>query len=88
MLEKAKNALRLKTSAFDDEIDTLIAACKDDLRAAGVEWIQEGDPLINRAVILYCKAHFGYLENAERYERAYEHLKCTLCLDGEHNAMV
>ena len=32
MLDKVKNALRVKTAAFDDEIQDLIDACKADLR--------------------------------------------------------
>ena len=36
MLDKVKNALRVKTAAFDDEIQDLIDACKADLRLVGV----------------------------------------------------
>jgi len=33
-------------------------------------------------VILYAKANFGYLEDAEKYRSAYDYLKCALCLAG------
>ena len=95
MLDKVKTALRLKTSAFDGEIDGLIDACKADLSLAGIKikekpprakkWVD--DPLVVRAVILYCKANFGFNEDSERYRRAYDLLKTALCLAGEYIAV-
>lgn len=62
MLDKVKNALRVKTTAFDDEVQGLIDACKADLRLVGVNVPEEkaaegetpaaADPLITRAIIL------------------------------------
>ena len=74
MLDKVKNALRVKTAAFDDEIQDLIDACKADLRLVGVNVPEDtpaegkeaaaGDPLITRAIVLYAKANFGYSEDS------------------------
>lgn len=98
MLDKVKNALRVKTSAFDDEVQGLIDACKADLRLVGVNVPEEkppvegeppsaGDPLITRAVILYAKANFGYSEDSEKYRQAYDYLKCSLSLAGDYHAL-
>lgn len=98
MLDKVKNALRIKTNAFDDEVQGLIDACKADLRLVGVtvpadvppgegEQPLPGDPLIIRAILLYAKANFGYSEDSEKYRAAYDYLKCSLSLAGDYHAL-
>ena len=92
MLDKVKNALRVKTAAFDDEIQDLIDACKADLRLVGVNVPEDtpaegkeaaaGDPLITRAIVLY-----GYSEDSEKYRAAYDYLKCSLSLAGDYHAL-
>ena len=85
MLDAVRLALRLTTTAFDHEITDLIEACKIDLKLAGVVRIEDSDPLILRAVTLYAKAHFGYVEDGEKYQRSYELLKTSLCLAEAYN---
>ena len=97
MLDKVKNALRVKTAAFDDEIQDLIDACKADLRLVDVNVPEDtpaegkeaaaGDPLITRAIVLYAKANFGYSEDSEKYRAAYDDLKCSLSLAGDYHAL-
>lgn len=97
MLDKVKNALRVKTAAFDDEIQDLIDACKADLRLVGVNVPEDtpaegkeaaaGDLLITRAIVLYAKANFGYSEDSEKYRAAYDYLKCSLSLAGDYHAL-
>lgn len=97
MLDKVKNALRVKTAAFDDEIQDLIDACKADLRLVGVNVPEDtpaegreaaaADPLITRAIVLYAKANFGYSEDSEKYRAAYDYLKCSLSLAGDYHAL-
>lgn len=97
MLDKVKNALRVKTAAFDDEIQDLIDACKADLRLVGVNVPEDtpaegkeaavGDSLITRAIVLYAKANFGYSEDSEKYRAAYDYLKCSLSLAGDYHAL-
>lgn len=83
MLEKVKLALRLKGSAFDKEIEGLLAAAKADMCLAGIAFANEVDhPLIERAIILYCKGNFGYIEGGERFIKAYDLLKTSLALAG------
>jgi len=82
MLEKIKLSLRLITEEFNTEIESLIAACKRDLNVGGVKNIDEEDPLILRAITLYCKGHFGYADIGEKYLQAYESLKNALYMEG------
>lgn len=84
MIDKVKLALRLKTDTFDGEIMGLISACKLDLRLAGVDLILEDDPLIERAIILYCKANFGYADESGNFQKAYEALRDSIGLAGDY----
>lgn len=89
MLGKVKQSLRVNSSSFDTEVSDLMLAAVRDLALAGVKPPAEptqdgyGDALYDRAVILYCKAHFGYDEGTERYTEAYEHIKRALILSRE-----
>lgn len=90
MLEKIKLSLRLTGNAFDSEITDLIAAALLDLGLVGIIPPEPPpnyaiDPLIIRAVILYCKSEFYQNAESERYRKAYDHLKCTLSLSGDYN---
>lgn len=87
MLIEVKQALRIRNNVLDNEISALIEACKADLRLAGVNKIEESDPLIKRAIIVYCKANFG-LDNpdSQKYQASYESLKMSLSLAGDYNA--
>lgn len=86
MLNRIKLALRIKNYKLDDEINDLIEACKIDLFISGVKKIQLTDPIIQRAIILYCKANFG-LDNkdSEKYQKSYDLLKQSLKLCGDYN---
>ena len=81
MLENVKQALRIKTDAFDDELELLIAAALADQRIAGVTEAQQEDPLIVRAVITYCKLHFGDAGGEyDRLKAAYDEQKAQLTM--------
>jgi uncharacterized phage protein (predicted DNA packaging) len=90
MLEDVKTALRISGNDIDGEILDLIEAAKADLILSGVhkDKIVDTDPLINRAIIVYCKAHFGYDDPkiAERFEQSYINLKQHLTLSAEYTA--
>lgn len=82
MLEKVKLALRIKSQAFDSEIEDLIAAALADLGLAGVTDAQEleADPLITRAVVTYCRVNFGEPEDYERMKKSYDEQKAQLSM--------
>lgn len=80
MLEKVKLALRIKSQAFDSEIEDLIDAALADLGLAGVSKQTEDDPLIVRAVITYCRANFGEPDDYERMKESYDEQKAQLSM--------
>ena len=86
MLESIKLALRIKSSAFDEEISDLIQSAEIDLKISGIINAKEDDPLIRQAIKTYCKANFG-LDNkdSEKYQKSYDMLKQHLSLCGEYN---
>lgn len=91
LLDAVKKRLRISSSAFDDEVQDLIDAAKADLVLSGVEEtkIIDTDPLIKRAVVVYCKAHFGWNNpDADRLQRSYEMLKEHLALAGDYQTAV
>lgn len=80
MIDKVKLALRITTNAFDDEISDLIEAALKDLGIAGVTNDDTTDPLIIRAVITYCKCHFGEPDEYDRLKRSYDEQKAQMSM--------
>lgn len=78
MLEKVKLALRVVTSAFDDELTDMIAAARYDLGIAGVVIPEEMNELVTRAIITYCKMNFGIPEDYDRLKRSYDEQKAQM----------
>ena len=80
MLEKVKVALRLTTDVFDDELTSLIEAAQLDLGIAGVVTAALPDVLVQRAIITYCRVHFGNLDDGEwdRMKKSYDEQKAQL----------
>ena len=86
LIDDVKVSLRIKSTVLDSsEIQPIIEACKADLKLSGVNKIEESDPLVQRAAVLYAKANFGYGEDSEKFMRAYEALKKALTLSGDYN---
>ena len=80
LLTKAKLALRITTTAYDNDITDLIDAAKLDLGIAGVVLPDNLDALCTRAVITYVKVHFGASADADydRLKRSYDEQKAQL----------
>jgi len=92
MLEYVKTTLRIDGDDLDTEIQELIDAAKADLKLSGVhnDKVVDTDPLIKRAIIVYCKAHFGYEDPklTERFQQSYISLKHHLTLSAEYTEVV
>lgn len=80
MLEKVKLALRITTNAFDSELTDLIAAAQLDLGIAGVVVPAEIDAIVSRAIITYCKIHFGEPDDYDRLKASYDEQKAQLSM--------
>ena len=90
MLDKVKLALRKTAAVFDSEVADYIASAKADLRLVGINVPEggssdtTGDPLLDRAIVLYAKSEDNFGGEGERYRKAYDYLKCALSLAGEY----
>lgn len=77
-LDKVKQALRIKTDAYNDELMDLVAAAEQDLGVAGVIIPQKSQEIVLRAVITYCKMSFGLPEDYDRLKKSYDEQKAQL----------
>lgn len=84
LLQAAKKWLRRSSDKLDDEIRQTIAAAFLDMKNAGIKQLDKDDYLIQQAVKLYLKAHFGYDDQPEKWEAAYERLKASLSLNSDY----
>ena len=82
MLAKVKLALRLTTTAYDNDLNDLISAARQDLGIAGVVLPSALDAICERAIITYCKLHFlGLSENEwDRLKASYDEQKAQLSM--------
>lgn len=87
LIDDIKLSLRIKNTAYDKEIQDLIDACKIDLNIAGVEEVDETEPLTAQAIKLYCKGNFGYDENSDKFQQAYESLKTVMALASDYKVV-
>lgn len=81
MLELVKTALRVKTTAFDTEIEQLISAALIDLGFGGASeavLTENHDAVVNQAVITYVKMNFGLPEDYDKLKRSYDEQKAQL----------
>lgn len=83
ILDDVKLALRLTTDAYDYELTDLVNAAELDLGIAGVviPETDEGETLealVKRAVITYCKIHFGSPQDFDRLKKSYDEQKAQM----------
>lgn len=84
LLTKVKLALRIAGNSFDTELTGLINAAMLDLGLAGI--VNHIDTtsvnaLTERAIITYCKVHFGDANGVEEFDRlkaSYDEQKAQL----------
>lgn len=85
LTEFARLAVRVKSTAFDEELNNLVEACLKDLKLAGAETVSADDNLTRQAVTLYLRAHFGSgFDDPDRYERDYQALKITMANSSDY----
>lgn len=88
LIDDVKLALRITSTAYDNEVLDLIDAARQDMILSGVsadKAYEDTDPLIKRAITVYAKAHFGWNNpDAERLTDAYVMLKQHLSLSAEY----
>lgn len=76
--------VRVKSDTGKEEIMELVESCKKDLEIAGIYVTDETEPLCKQAIKLYCKGHYGYDKDSERFLASYSALKDSMALSGEY----
>ena len=91
LLDKVKVACRVTTTAYDEELNDLICAgIRDigitDVRPELLENVNQLTPLVQRAVITYCKMNFGYLdvEQYQKFKASYDEQKAQLIMSSAY----
>lgn len=74
--------VRVGTSGAN-ELEDLAKTCMRELEIAGV-YGSVDDPTYFQAIVLYCKANYGYDEKTERFKEAFESLKNAMALSGDY----
>ncbi len=89
LLDKVKVACRVTTTAYDEELHDLILAGFADIGIADVrpELLNDGaciKPLIQRAVITYCRLNFGEPDDYDRLKASYDEQKAQLSMSSDY----
>lgn len=89
LLDKVKVACRVTSTAYDEELADLITAGLADIGTTDVRADLLSDesgllPLIQRAVITYCKMNFGDPENYDRFKASYDEQKAQLLMSSAY----
>ena len=79
-IDAVKLNLRIVTDAFDSEIESLIDATLLDMGIAGITNDEITDALVFRAVVTYCRLHFGQPEDFDRLKAAYDEMKAQMSM--------
>lgn len=90
LIDKVKTACRVTSNVYDDELSDLIAAACADIGITDVKsellTHPASSPLIQRAVITYCKMNFGYLsdEQYQKFKASYDEQKAQMLMSSSY----
>ena len=87
LLEKLKKRVRVMAEESEEEIEDMVKSCKKELEMSGV-YGDETDPTYYNAIVLYCKANYGYDEDTERFGAAFAALRDAMNLSGDYEKKV
>ena len=86
LLDVAKTALRLSTTALDSEISDEIDACLLRLHLAGAEGADE-DPLVKDAVRSYVRWQHDFCGRGEEWKTCFEEIRDAMGLADDYRQM-
>ena len=84
ILDDVKANLRISGNALDDDIQGDIDAALMDLQRVGIDTSDQSQPLIIKAVKLYCRWQQDYMGKGEQYCKAYTGLMQALSLTSNY----
>lgn len=92
LLDDIRLAVRVSSTATDDEINMWIAAAEADMLRVGIRKelveVESGEPsaLVKAAITCYVKANYGYdVDERAQFGNSYRQIVCDL-LNSEANA--
>lgn len=71
LLSETKLALRITNTAYNAEVERLIAAARADLERVGVIAAPQ-QPLVKQAIITYCRMNFGSPSDFDKLRISYD----------------
>lgn len=78
ILPSARLALRVNTTAYDEQILDLLDSALLDMGVAGVVIPSDTDALVKQASITYVRLNFGQPDDYERLKASYDEQKAQL----------
>lgn len=80
LIDKCRMALRVTTTAYDDELNGYINGAKKDLVIAGVlsTVTETPDALVETAILTYVKMKFGTPNDYDNLKASYDEQKAQL----------
>lgn len=86
LLDDVKANLRISGNALNADIQDDIDAALMDLERVGIDTSDQSQPLIVKAVKLYCRWQQDYMGKGEQYCKAYTGLMQALSSAGDYIA--
>lgn len=83
--EQIKEAMRIRHSALDNDIQRKVRAAVKDMEMRGIVIPEKNDDLVDTACELYCKGQYDHLGEGERFMKNYESLRDSMSLSGDYN---
>lgn len=89
MLDKIKSAIGITSSVFDGEIEDNISAALAEMEfTTDIDYLEQNDPLILKAVTTYCAYQHNLLHGnadlSEKLKKSYEEQKKALLMSGKY----
>ena len=88
MLDEIRQALRIKHTSLDNDINRQINACISDLKRVGIlasiASTASTDSQIFTAVEFYCKWMYDFNSKGEQFEKAYVEKRDSLSMGGDY----
>lgn len=90
LLDDVKQACRVTSDAYNNELTDLIASALADIGITDVKGAvlvsTDPDPLVKRAILTYCKLNFGEVEDGkyDRLKASYDEQKAQLLMSGNY----
>ena len=78
LIDAAKMAAHVTTSAYDERVEMLLDSAMLDLGVAGVEVPETLTPLVKQAAITYFLVNFSSRSDSDRLKRSYDEQKAQL----------